>query len=166
MGIKNSLGKIVLTGALALGVAGCGKEEKVLNMKQYTADFIGDQNGYVAKWEKRGIKTLTNMAKKEGHKYIYMPFIIDEKGDVKTVNPFHIGDTVPQGRPNYSREVSECRGFSDEEIKCMMRDGKKLPNGREWTEKDYINNFGYKEINQDGEISNTYLLKESGMEKQ
>lgn len=148
-----------------LALSSCGNHD-IQNMKDYTADFLGNQDGYATKFEQNFVKTLVGMAKRDSVNNVYMPFVIDNNGKVDVLNPIYTGNIVPNDKPKELSITEYPEGFSNEEITQMMLDGKKLPEGREWKEKDFINRFGYKEINQNGEISGTYILTEKGMKKQ
>lgn len=161
MKFKKTLFALVLAGTIAL--FGCG-ENRISNMKEYTADFIGNQDGYVTKSELKSVNLRTDIAKRNGKKNVYVPFLINEVGDLEVYSSgqIHTGDSVP------SKPISlfSYPGFNKEELMQMAIAGKDWPQGRELTEKDLIDKFGYKEINQKGEISNTYIFRKEGMEKQ
>jgi len=161
---KNFSLKVVLPLLLLVSLAGCGKKY-VSNMKDYTADFLGNQDNYVTRNEKKFVKDLMKELKKEPQNKIYVPFTINKKGEFDLSNTISFRDSVPERYENFS--VTEYSpGFSERELKIMAFSGRKLPPNRTWTEKDFIeNNFGYKEIDQNGEISGTYLLTEKGMKK-
>ncbi len=162
MKLKKTLGMLVSAGII--GLFGCG-DSRVSNMKEYTADFLGNQDGYVTNSELRDVKTLTDAAAHGGKDNVYIPFLIDGIGNLKKVfksGALHTGNSVPSNPIS----LTSYPGFCEEELMQMALEHKEWPEGREWTEKDYIDRFGFKEINKNGEISGTYILRETGMQKQ
>ncbi len=153
----------VVASLLTIGLSsGCDDSKRpVHNLADYTADWCGNYDGFVDEREEENTEFFVKEAKEKGLKGFYISFMIQTDGTVEPRGQLYLRDDLPQVDPI---SLMEHPAYNSDELTFMSFEGigpKTL--GKAISP---IGRWGLKRIGLDGEIKETYLLTENGLEEQ